>query len=88
MSEGLPAVSVTALRLVGGACKRGVWYSGFGMAKLSNGGTVYVPEEEARGFDGCLQFCENQGYDVSDMRQTIDDWVAHGGPSVSFGLQA
>lgn len=73
-----PRVSVRGVKLVGERWVNGTRSPGFGQALLSDGRTVYIPEAEARGFRGVLDFCDALGYDTKDERARVAEWVRTG----------
>ena len=73
------------MRSVGGACKRGIYYPGFGQVDLSNGKQLYVPSDESKGLQSILNFATERGVDTTDMQAKLDNWVKTG-EGFSFNL--
>jgi len=71
--------------MVGGAYRNGFYSRGFGKIALSTGEEKFVGEEDSQGFDAMCDYADRQGWDTTDMRQRLKDWVATG-KGVSFGL--
>lgn len=66
------------MSLIGATYCRGHRIPGYGVGKLDDGKDVYVPEDEAIGFDGILDYCERLGHDVREARERTDHWVKTG----------
>ena len=71
--------AVVSFKVVGEGYRNGTRVPGFGQAVLSTGGTVYVPgAESSRGLSAVLDYCESAGFDVTDARARLENWVRTG----------
>lgn len=81
-TEGAPEPArpaVVSFKVAGEGYRNGTRVPGFGLAVLSTGGTLYVPEAEAsRGLSAVLDYCERAGFDVTDARVRLETWVRTG----------
>ena len=64
--------------MIGSAIQRGFRMPGWGIATLDNGKDVYVSEEDSRGFNAILDYCDRLGYETQDMRNRLEHWVKTG----------
>jgi len=67
---------VVGVTLIGSRYENGFRHEGYATVELSNGKTVFVPEEKAS-FDGALEFVGRDA-DVKEMRERLDAWVRTG----------
>jgi hypothetical protein len=70
---------VINVSLVGGAYRKGRYYSGFANATLSNGKIIYVPEEFSKGFKYVLKYVkDNNLADTEEYNERLNEWVKSG----------
>jgi len=64
------------MECIGGTYKNGVYYSGWGVAILSNGTRIITPEKYAYP-DGIINYVKNQA-NTTEYKKKLDNWVATG----------
>jgi len=70
--------TATNIKLNGSKWINGVRYPGFGQVETDDGGTLYVPESEAIGFNGCVRYAQSHGIDTARITARLDEWVKTG----------
>jgi hypothetical protein len=69
---------VVELQMIGGAYHNGRYYPGWGNIRLDNGKRLYVGEKESNGWKALLDYADQQGYDIEEMRAKVENWVKTG----------
>ena len=72
--------------MVGDHYRNGFRLPGFGHVALSDGTTLYVPEDRATGIDALLDYADQHGIDTREERARLDAWVRTGGEAVRLSL--
>ena len=71
-------MTVRSIRMVGESYRNGTRMPGWGIAMLSDGTVLCVPDRESQGFDAIVAYAERLGHDTTYIKSRLAEWVRTG----------